>query len=58
MTKELVSMLEDPVCGLDLMVRDRMPRTTHDGETYFFCSDGCRRSFEQEPARWVGNDIR
>jgi YHS domain-containing protein len=32
---------------------DSGPRITHDGETYYFCSDQCMRSFEQRPAEFA-----
>ena len=25
----------------------------HDGRTYYFCSAGCLKSFESDPARYV-----
>ena len=26
---------------------------THEGRTYYFCSAGCRASFESDPARYA-----
>ena len=46
-------MAKDPVCGMDVTVNDKTPRATHQGATYYFCSDGCKRSFEKEPARYT-----
>jgi YHS domain-containing protein len=44
---------KDPVCGMDVTVRDTTLRATHQGTTYYFCSEGCKRSFEKEPARYA-----
>jgi YHS domain-containing protein len=31
------------------------PHTSeHDGTTYYFCGAGCKRKFDDEPARYVG----
>ena len=43
----------DPVCGMTVDVADARYRTIHDGRTYYFCSAGCLKSFESDPARYV-----
>ena len=35
----------DPVCGMKVD-RSKALTATHDGHTYFFCSEHCRDSFE------------
>jgi len=44
---------KDPVCGMDVDLAAGKPSTTHAGETFHFCSDGCRRKFEAEPAKYL-----
>ena len=46
----------DPVCGM--RTDDSGPHASHDGETYYFCSDTCRRAFEDEPAVFADVDPR
>ncbi|MFO7927018.1 MAG: permease [Halobacteriota archaeon] len=41
----------DPVCGM--RTDDSGPSLTHDGETYYFCSDHCKRSFEKRPSEFA-----
>ena len=42
----------DPVCGM--MVSPATARTSvHKATTYFFCSAGCRDSFEASPTSYV-----
>jgi len=41
----------DPVCGM--RTDDSGPHASHDGETYYFCSETCRRAFEDEPATFA-----
>ncbi|MEA1931161.1 MAG: permease [Euryarchaeota archaeon] len=37
----------DPVCGM--RADDSGPSASYDGETYYFCSETCKRAFEDEP---------
>jgi hypothetical protein len=39
---------------IDITVDDRTPRTEHNGKTYYFCSDDCRKDFEKAPAKYAG----
>ena len=42
----------DPVCGMTVEVPARY-RATFTDETYWFCSQGCRRAFEVDPERYA-----
>ncbi len=45
-------MAKDPVCGMT--VDDKSPlRSTHAGQTYLFCSPGCKTKFDKEPGRYT-----
>jgi len=45
----------DPVCGMT--VPADAPRTAeHAGQTYRFCSDGCRDKFVADPERYLSDD--
>jgi xanthine dehydrogenase accessory factor len=43
----------DPVCGMAVAAVSGAPQVEHDGRTVYFCCDGCRATFEQDPARFV-----
>jgi xanthine dehydrogenase accessory factor len=43
----------DPVCGMEVAVGPDTPRAEHEGRLVHFCCDGCRASFEQDPARFA-----
>ena len=43
----------DPVCGMSVVIADTTPRVERDGETVYFCSESCRRSFLADPERYV-----
>ncbi len=44
--KDLITMATDPVCGM-AVARERAVAAERDGQTYYFCSRGCRAEFLQ-----------
>ena len=42
--KDIVTMATDPVCGM-AVERERAVSAVRDGETFFFCSRGCREEY-------------
>jgi len=42
----------DPVCGMSVNPNNGRKRQ-HDGKTYYFCSEGCARKFEADPAKYM-----
>lgn len=43
----------DPVCGMTVAVEAAGDAVVFEGVSYYFCSAGCRSSFEAEPARFL-----
>ena len=44
----------DPVCKMTVDTANPPGgKAEHEGETYYFCSEGCREAFEAEPARYL-----
>lgn len=43
----------DPVCDMEVDVVTARWITDHDGETYYFCSPGCKASFERTPSEFL-----
>jgi len=48
----------DPVCGMTVTAARSGKPLEHDGSTYYFCSAGCRRAFENDPAAYVKRETR
>jgi xanthine dehydrogenase accessory factor len=48
----------DPVCEMTVTADTSGRPLTHDGATYYFCSAGCRRAFENDPAAYVKRETR
>lgn len=44
--------VKDPVCGMDVEPADAAAREDLEGQTYYFCSESCRRKFVQNPDRY------
>jgi Cu+-exporting ATPase len=43
----------DPVCGMEIDAQDAAAKSQHQGQTYYFCSEGCREKFDQNPQQYV-----
>jgi xanthine dehydrogenase accessory factor len=43
----------DPVCGMAVAVSAATPHADYDGHRVHFCGEGCRRAFEDDPARYA-----
>ena len=44
------STVQDPVCGMEVDPEEADYSTEHDGQTYYFCSQSCKDSFDPEEA--------
>ncbi len=47
-------MVKDPVCGMEIDPRTAAGKFEYKGQTYYFCSLGCKKSFEAQPDKYVG----
>ena len=46
----------DPVCGMTVDPATSKHRFEHHGETFHFCSAGCRTKFAADPAKYLAKD--
>jgi len=51
--KEARTMAIDPVCGMSIERESAVATLGHEGTTYYFCAQGCREEFAQEPTRYL-----
>jgi Cu+-exporting ATPase len=49
-----MATVKDPVCGMELDSSQIVAQTTYKGQPYHFCSEDCRRTFEENPEEFVG----
>jgi YHS domain-containing protein len=50
--KEMAAMATDPVCGMAIE-REKAVMADWNGQTYHFCSRGCRSEFLEEPQQFL-----
>jgi putative ABC transport system ATP-binding protein len=50
--KEMATMATDPVCGMAIE-REKAVMVKWNGQTYHFCSRGCRSEFLEEPQQFL-----
>ena len=46
-------MVKDLVCGMDVDPKTAAGKTEYQGQTYYFCSVGCKKAFDKEPQKYV-----
>lgn len=46
-------MAKDPVCGMDVDQATAAGKSEHMGQTYYFCSSGCKKSFDDSPMKYI-----
>ena len=51
--KNSTPKLIDPVCGMALPAGMPHVLTTINGQTYYFCAEGCRKAFEANPQNFL-----
>lgn len=54
--KVVAGMVVDPVCRM--LVEANGPSSRWAGKTHWFCSDGCRREYAEDPQRFEVDDAR
>ena len=47
-------MTKDPVCGMAVDEKKAAGTASYEGRTYYFCSAGCKSTFEKDPKKFVG----
>ncbi len=48
----------DPVCQMTVDTATAEYRSFHDGNAYYFCSTGCKVSFDKDPSKFIGASNR
>jgi YHS domain-containing protein len=46
-------MAKDPVCGMDVDPKTAAGKSDYQDQTYYFCSPGCKKAFDNEPSKYV-----
>ncbi len=43
----------DPVCGMEVEAENAAGKSEYQGQTYYFCCDGCKEEFDAHPQQYV-----
>lgn len=46
-------MAKDLVCGMDVDEKTAKNKSEYKGQTYYFCSPGCKRDFDKDPEKYL-----
>ena len=52
----MANTVHDPVCGMDIDPATAAGTSEYKGQTYYFCSAGCKKSFDKDPEKYIGSD--
>ena len=44
---------KDPVCGMNVKIATAKYTSDYKGTKYYFCSEGCKTSFDKEPEKYL-----
>ena len=48
-----MAMQTDPVCGMQVDDQRATAKSQFQGTNYYFCSDECKRKFDQQPQQYA-----
>ncbi len=51
----MANTVKDPVCGMDIDPKTATNKSEYKGQTYYFCSPGCKKDFEKQPDKYAGH---
>ena len=46
-------MVKDPVCGMMIDPKTAAGTSVYQGQTYYFCSAGCKAEFDKSPQKFT-----
>jgi YHS domain-containing protein len=47
-------MAKDPICGMSVDEKSAKFKSDYKGNTYYFCSQVCKTTFDKNPAKYAG----
>jgi YHS domain-containing protein len=49
----MATTVVDPVCWMDVDIKVVAGKSEYRGQSYYFCSLGCKNAFDKEPAEFI-----
>ncbi len=50
----MATAYKDPICGMDVTPETAAGKSEYQGQTYYFCSLGCKKTFDKAPEKYAG----
>ena len=51
--QEVIEMAVDPVCKMQVDEKKAAATSVYKGKTYYFCAEGCKKTFDKSPEKYV-----
>ena len=51
----MATTVKDLVCGMDIDPATAAGTSEYKGQTYYFCSLGCKKSFDKDPEKYLSH---
>jgi len=48
----------DPVCKMKVNEESAAAKSEYKGKTYYFCAPGCKKAFDADPKKYLGESER
>jgi Cu+-exporting ATPase len=48
-----MTVAKDPVCGMEVDEKSADQTSLYKGTTYYFCSAGCKKAFQENPEKYA-----
>lgn len=45
---------KDPICGMMVDIKYAQHQSTYQGKQYYFCSEHCKKQFDEDPKQYTG----
>ena len=55
LSKTASKAIIDPVCGMSVSAGKRDIVSSHQGSSYYFCAEACRKAFEKDPSKFLAS---
>lgn len=52
----MTTTFKDPVCDMDVTPETAAGTSEYNGQTHYFCSLGCKKSFDKNPEKYLNKD--
>ncbi len=46
-------MAIDPICKMEVDEKTASLKSEYEGKTYYFCAPGCKKTFEEDPKKYI-----